>query len=991
MIRVTRAPRAGYRRDRTHFLGRLETLEDRMLLADGITPAPGPNLTGTPGVKLSNVVVATFTIADSSGSPGSKWNARVDWGDNTANDKRLTPTQVGNTWEFVDSHTFAKAGTYTVTTHIAVPGSHKPNDNVVTLTATITSAPVLNSITVSPANPSVPDGLTEQFAATGNYSDGSTQDLTSQVTWVSATTSVATISNASGSQGLATTLAQGTSTISASLSGITGSTSLTVTAPVLQSVTVTPANPSVAAGMTEQFTATGHFSDRSTQNLTTQVTWASATTSVATISNASGKQGLATAVAAGTSSISATSGSVSGSTVLTVTAAALQSIAVTPANPSIPLGLTEQFTATGMYSDNSTKNLTTQVTWASATTSVATISNAAGSQGLATTLATGTSSISATLGGITGSTVLTVAPAALQSIAVTPPNPAIAKGTSEPFTATGTYSDHSTKDLTTQVTWASSATGVATITTAGVATGVAAGTSTISATLSGVSGSTVLTVSSATLTSISISPSNPSVPAGETQAFTATGTFSDNSTGDITNQVTWASATTSVATISNAAGSRGVATAMATGTSSISATLAGITASTVLTVSPSVLVTISVTPANPTIETASTLQFAALGTFSDHSTQDLTAQVTWSSGTTSVATISNSPGSLGLATGVAPGASSIKATLGTVTGSTVLTVTPTLVSIAVTPANPGLPKGETEQFDAVGTFSDHSTEDLTSQVVWSSGTASVATITAAGVATALATGTSTISASFHGITGSTVLTVSPAALLSIAVTPANPTIVQGGTEQFTATGTYSDHSTGDLTATATWASTAPGVATVNAAGLASGMGGGSATISASVGGISGQTSLTVNVPLVTLMSVIVVKNKRHQVTEIILDFSGALNASEAQSTAEYRLANPGKKGSFTAKNAKLIKLRSALYNPANDSVTLTPRKAFSLVKPVQVRVDGLAAGGLQDSLGRLIDGDHDGTPGGNAIAVIKAKGVMINAIALVRAALKRSH
>ena len=92
--------------------------------------------------------------------------------------------------------------------------------------------------------------------------------------------------------------------------------------------------------------------------------------------------------------------------VLTVTAATLQSIAVTPANPSIAKGLTQQFTATGTYSDGSTQNLTTQVTWASATTSVATIT----SGGLATGVATGTSTISATLGGITGSTVLTVTP-----------------------------------------------------------------------------------------------------------------------------------------------------------------------------------------------------------------------------------------------------------------------------------------------------------------------------------------------------------------------------------------------------------------------------------------------------------------------------------------------------------------------------------------------------------------------------------------------------
>src|SRR5262249_56712675 len=94
--------------------------------------------------------------------------------------------------------------------------------------------------------------------------------------------------------------------------------------------------------------------DAPPHNLTSQVTWASAAASVATIPNT----GLATAVGAGTSTISATLSGITGSTVLTVTAAALQSIAVTPANPSVAKGLTQQFTATGTYSDSSTQNLT---------------------------------------------------------------------------------------------------------------------------------------------------------------------------------------------------------------------------------------------------------------------------------------------------------------------------------------------------------------------------------------------------------------------------------------------------------------------------------------------------------------------------------------------------------------------------------------------------------------------------------------------------------
>jgi trimeric autotransporter adhesin len=690
---------------------------------------------------------------------------------------------------------------------------------------TVTAA-ALQSIAVTPANPSVAQGLTRQFTATGTYSDNSTQNLTPQVTWASGSTSVATIT----ALGLARGVATGASTISATLSGVTGSTVLTVTAAALQSIAVTPANPSVAKGLTRQFTATGTYSDQSTQNLTSQVKWASATTAVATINTG----GLTTGVATGTSSISATLSGVTGSTVLTVTAAALQSIAVTPANPSVAKGLTRQFTATGTYSDQSTQNLTSQVTWASATTAVATINTG----GLATGVATGTSSISATLSGVTGSTVLTVTAAALQSIAVTPANPSVAKGLTRQFTATGTYSDQSTQNLTSQVTWASAATSVATINTAGLATGVATGASTISATLSGVTGSTVLTVTAAALQSITVTPANPTVAKGLTRQFTATGTFTDSSTQNLTSQVTWASAATSVATINTA----GLATGVATGASTISATLSGVTGSTVLTVTAANLQSIAVTPANPSVAKGLTTQFTATGTFSDNSTQNLTSQVTWASAATSVATIT----AAGLATGVAAGASTISATLSGVTGSTVLTVTAAaLQSIAVTPANPSVAKGLTAQFTATGTYSDQSTQNLTSQVTWASAATSVATITAAGLATGVATGSSTISATLSGVTGSTVLTVTAAALQSIAVTPANPSVAKGLTAQFTATGTFTDNSTSDLTTQVTWASGTASVATINTAGLATGVSAGTTTISAALSGVTGSTLLTV--------------------------------------------------------------------------------------------------------------------------------------------------
>ena len=275
-------------------------------------------------------------------------------------------------------------------------------------TLTVTAA-ALVSIGVTPAAPSVAKGLTKQFTATGVYTDASTQDLTLSATWSSSDLTTATISNAAGSNGLASSAGVGTTTITATSGAISGSTTLTVTAAALVSIAVTPATPSIAKGLTQQFTATGTYTDASTQDLTLSTTWSSSDLTTATISNAAGSNGLASSAGVGTTTITAATGAISGSTTLTVTAATLVSIAVTPASPSVALSATKQFTATGTYTDASTQDITNAATWASSDPTKATISNAAGSNGLATaTASAGTTTISATLGAVSANTVLTV-------------------------------------------------------------------------------------------------------------------------------------------------------------------------------------------------------------------------------------------------------------------------------------------------------------------------------------------------------------------------------------------------------------------------------------------------------------------------------------------------------------------------------------------------------------------------------------------------------
>jgi trimeric autotransporter adhesin len=713
------------------------------------------------------------------------------------------------------------------------------------------SSPTLTSLAVGPPDMSVVQGLTLQFAVTGIYSNGSRQDLTSTVTWSSANPRVAAVSNAAGTQGLASAVGPGSTTITATLGGVSGATTLTVTAATLVSIGVTPANPSIAAGLTHPFTATGTYTNHSVQNITGLVTWSSANPSVASISNAQGRNGLATLASPGSTTITATLGGISGMTPLTVTAATLASIDVMPANLSVAVGLTHQFTATGLYTDNSTHDLTASVVWSSSAASVATISNTSGTNGLAAMASPGSTTITATLGGISGMTPLTVTAAALASIGVTPANLSVVAGLKYQFTATGVYTDNSTHDLTALVVWSSSAATIATISNAsgftGLATALAPGPTTITAVLGSISGAATLTVTPATLVSIAVTPPNVSLAIGTDQQFTATGTYTDGSTQNLTTSATWTSSATTVAGISNAVGSYGLATALSQGSTTITAALGSVSASTILTVSSTRLVSIAVTPASPSIATDTDQQFTATGTFSDSSTQDLTAAVAWTSTHSTIASVSNAPGFNGLAAALSQGTTTITAALGSLSGSTMLTVTPApLVSIAVTPANPSVANGTQQQFIATGTYADNSAQDLTPSVAWSSSGTTVATISNAsgfnGLATTVGRGSTTITAALGSVSGTATLIVTSATLVSIAVTPINATIADGTNRQFAAIGTYTDNSTRNLTSSVTWTASDSTIASVsNAAGsngLATALKLGSTSILAAANGIT---------------------------------------------------------------------------------------------------------------------------------------------------------
>ena len=578
----------------------------------------------------------------------------------------------------------------------------------------------------------------------------------------------------------------------------------------------------------------------------------------------------------------------------------LVSIVVATTTPSIAPTTTAQFTATGKFSDNSTQNLTTSVSWTSSSPAVATISNTSGTKGVATGVSGGATTITASSGSVSGTGTLNVSSATLNSLTVTPTSPSIDVGTQQQFTATGNFSDGTEQDISNLATWSSSATNVAGVTSnSGLATGKNQGTTTITATFGSASAHATLTVTLANLVSIGVKPEAATIAKQTTQQFTVTGTFSDGSTRNLTNQVTsWTSSATAVATVAPS----GLVSGLTPGSATITANVGSVSDSTLLTVSNATLSSIAVAPSGASLQPNAKLNFTAVGTFSDSSTQNLTGQVTWSSDNTAAATVSNLSGTKGVVKGVAAGTANIIAAMLGVTGSSPVTVTSavlTSIKVSTTGAPFTAPAGQV-QYMATGTYSDGSTQNLTTAVTWISSNPAVATITQNGLATGQGAGSTTITATQDSVVGTTELAVTASKLVSVSVTSPNSSskLASQTSVQLKATGTFEDGTTQDLTDSATWTSSDATVATVSSTnGVVRGVAPGTATIRAVFGSVpAGTINLTVtNATLaalaVTPLSVSITLGKSQQFTA-----TGSFNDGSTQvltTFADWSSSNAG--------------------------------------------------------------------------------------------------
>lgn len=715
------------------------------------------------------------------------------------------------------------------------------------------TAAELRTLTITDTSLSLPLGASKVLNVIGGFSDGQVLQMTDQVTLYSDNPTI--LEGSAGGTVLAKSIGDATVT---AVSGQVSSNSVlvSVTNAEIESIQVQPADTQIPLGLTESLKAYAYYSDGSVTDISALALWELSDEGVYA---AHLGQGQLRALRAGEMRVRALfEGSASEAVTVLLTDAIVTSIVVTPPSASMAAGNSQAFTATGIYSDGTSEDITSQVLWRTNAPTVArfSVSN------VLTSSVPGDIEITASLGTSVTSqpVVVTVTAAQLSDVQINPVPMTLPLGRSAPLVVTGTYSDGTTADLTTQVPfWLIANPFVATVGPDGTVMAVGEGSTSVAARFT-VNGndfiaSTTINVTAAVLERIEAQTTagqlSLSLPKGTTAQLQARAYYSDGSSIDTTFQSSWQSSDANVAE----AFTTGLLTARGIGEASVSASFGELISNPVqVTVSEATLQELTVTPPVTTVPLGVAVQLQADGLFTDGTRSNITDDVEWESDNSGVVVA----GPFGDMYPMMPGQATITArTREGLVDQAVITVTAAaLESIQLTPSPVALPRGINKQITAEGNYTDGSTQDLTELVDWRSLDTDVATVNQVGLVTAISQGSTTLHATYSGISSPPVaVTVSDPVLEQIQITPDTSSLSVGLTRALTATGVYSDDSTVDLTNSVQWNSSAPTVAGVSGSGVVTARQQGAATISARFEFVTG--SATVDVTAAQLTSIVV--------------------------------------------------------------------------------------------------------------------------------------
>lgn len=588
---------------------------------------------------------------------------------------------------------------------------------------------------------------------------------------------------------------------------------------VVEAVVVSPPVTTVAIGASVHLIAQVLGLD-GTAMTDRPVHWASEDSSVATVA----PNGTVTARRLGSTQVAASSGGQSGIAQITVTSVPVSVVQVTPGNKSLFVEQTFQFTATPQDAGG-TFLPGRAVEWTSNNESVATVS----STGTVTALSPGGAIITATSEGKSTPASVTVAAIPVASVVVTPSTQTLFEGQTAQLQAEPLDVDG--KPLVGRVVqWATTNAAVATVTSTGLVTAHAIGDATIRASVEGKIGASALTVTLRPPNVVVVTPAQVLVQPGKTSQLSVQ--VLDDLGREIPNSpVTFSSSDVAVATVS----ANGLVSGITAGNATITATSGGKTGTAQVTVTPTPVATVIVSPGSPTILIGRTVPLLAQA-YSATGQLLSGRPVIWSSGTPAVAQVSSG----GIVTGIASGSSVVFASVDGVNGWATVTVVPTPVAtVTVGPATATVAVGGTANYSAV--LRDASGNVLTGRAItWSTSNAGIATVTTSGVATGVGAGTATITATSEGKSGNASITVAGRTVLivpdSVTLAPFTST---------TLTVIVSDATGVIANPNVTWSTSNGLVASVTQKGKVNALVAGVATITARSGSATGTATVIV--------------------------------------------------------------------------------------------------------------------------------------------------
>ena len=737
----------------------------------------------------------------------------------------------------------------------------------------------VTSVVVTPQTATVAVGASVPLEA--EVLDASGRALTGRkIVWASGDPSIATVSGS----GVVSGVKVGTVQIAASAEGKSAIAEVTVNPTPVASVRLTPSTRDLLVGQTVQLSAQA-LDAQGNVLAGRPIGFTSSNGTVASVNSA----GLVTALAPGSAIITAASEGKTAVSTVTVTAVPVAAVVVTPNTSDLVVGQTTQLEAEPR--DAAGQALAGRaVVWSTSAPNVASVT----STGLVTSIAPGSATITAASEGKSGTASITVSPKPVSAVIISPGQASVIMGQTVQLSAQVT-DDQGSVLSGRPISFTSSATSVATISSSGLVTGVAPGTATITATSEGKSGTATVTVTPVPVASVIVSPSQPNVTVGQTIQLAATPRSANDQplTG---RPAAWSSGAPGVATVS----ADGRVTGLSPGTAIIFASVEGVVGTATVTVRPVAVASVVVTPSTASVVVGGAVQLSA--SVRDASGAELAGRlVGWTSSDDAIAVVS----STGNVSALKVGTVTITASSEGKSGTATVTVTGVPVAtVKVTPATASVAVGQTTTLQAQTL--DASGATLTGRVVtWSTSSAGVATVSASGVVTGVAAGTATITATSEGKSGTSVVTVTPAPVATVTVSPSSVSLTTGGTQQITVT--TADASGNVLTGrTVTWQSANTAVASVTQTGLITAVGAGSTTVTATSEGKNGTVNVTVTAPPVGSVTVTpgtatVSVAFTTQLTATVRDVNGASisGASVTWSTSDALVASVSQSGVVT--------------------------------------------------------------------------------------------